>query len=187
MVWGVCSKYKECQDLDVNSTSPAFQTIKHHNHYNTLIQPSLLYQLSLLSYQPQQPILKMKTTSILITLLSAMATASPTLRRQIPQIPSVTFSLINDITGANVPIPVLADGLPVRFGDAFAGTNLDKNGIVTATSGQLVTLDKNVRCVVNNGVNEPWKLNAENTFVDLDGVDGAVETNVNDFVLICEF
>lgn len=158
----------------------------HNNIHITLIQTTIHFTTSI-PHSQTKPTLKMKTTSILITFLTTLAAASPTLRRQAPPTPSVTFSLSNDITGTNVPLAVLADGTPIRLGTAFAGTALDKAGIVTATSGQLVTLDATVFCVVDNGAGQVWRLNSQNTFVDLDGVEGAVETNVNDFVLTCEF
>jgi hypothetical protein len=129
----------------------------------------------------------MYSTILLTTLLTALTSASPTLRRSLPPVPSVTFSLANDITGTNVPKTLFADGVRHPLGDIFAGTALIKNGVLTATSGQLTMTDQSVFCVVDDGEGMVWTLNAENTFVDLDGVEGAVETDVGGFGVQCEF
>jgi hypothetical protein len=129
----------------------------------------------------------MHPTLVFTTLLAALTTASPTLRRTLSPTPSVTFSLTNDITGTNVPKTLFADGVHHLFSDIFAGTALIKNGVLTATSGQLTMLDQNVSCVVDDGEGMVWNLDAEESFMDLDGVEGAVETDVGGFGVQCEF
>lgn len=105
--------------------------------------------------------------------------------------PSLTFdiALSDDITGENQVQPVLVNGGAVTLGSLFAGQADDR---IFATSLQAVSPGAgggNVLCAVANPLDAKnvLRLNAEATFVDLDGdKDAAVQVDVTDFTIACE-
>ncbi|KAF2249910.1 hypothetical protein BU26DRAFT_388917, partial [Trematosphaeria pertusa] len=99
----------------------------------------------------------------------------------------LTFSVANDVSGANAASDILLDGTPLLYGDAFANTALDRNGAIIATSAQLTTIVPGVLCVVLDAAGgQVGLLNEQRTFLELDRVAGqAVETDVGGFVMSC--
>jgi hypothetical protein len=99
------------------------------------------------------------------------------------------ISLSDDITGENQVQPVRVNGGAVTLGSLFAGQADDR---IFATSLQAVSPGAgggNVLCAIINPLDagNALRLNAEATFVDLDG-DGeaAVQVDVTDFTIACE-
>ncbi|CAO2650199.1 Nn.00g014910.m01.CDS01 [Neocucurbitaria sp. VM-36] len=131
----------------------------------------------------------MKASIIASTVaLFSGALAVPTLSaRQAPQF--FTFSLSNDITGANAARSVVVNGGPVTLGGLFTWSPLVKDGRVIATSAQnLNPVGGAVLCVFTDpATGKVFRLNDKVTFADLDGNDqAAVQTDVTDFTFQCE-
>jgi hypothetical protein len=99
------------------------------------------------------------------------------------------ISLSDDITGENQVQPVRVNGGAVTLGSLFAGQAGDR---IFATSLQAVSpgvAGGNVLCAIVNPLDadNALRLNAEATFVDLDGDGGAaVQVDVTDFTVACE-
>lgn len=123
---------------------------------------------------------------ITITTLFAAAMAAPA-RKARQDYPSISFSLIDDVSGANVGSSILADGNAITFYDEFAGTALDIEGQIWATSLQSTTNGAGIVCTISDGEgNQVGLLSEQSTFVDLDGEDTAVEIDVSEFTLVCD-
>ncbi|EOA82671.1 hypothetical protein ACJQWK_04375 [Exserohilum turcicum] len=105
--------------------------------------------------------------------------------------PGLTFdvALSDDITGENQVKPVSVNGGAFTLGSLFAGQADDR---IFATSLQAVSPSAgsgNILCVISNPLDAKnvLLLNAEATFVDLDGnEDAAVQVDVTDFTIACE-
>jgi len=98
----------------------------------------------------------MKTQSALLALLLTLlplSNAIPTHPRRQTftlALPTVIFSLNNDITGANEPRTLTANGTPVPLGVLYKDSTLVKDGVVKATSGHVISIDDNVHCFFND-------------------------------------
>lgn len=125
-------------------------------------------------------------TFIAIPALFAAVLAAPA--RQIRQeLPSLKISLSNDNSGAQAATSILADGNAIVFKDEFAGTVLESDGAIIATSIQSTTNGAGIFCIIKDGEgSQVGLLNEQTTFVDLDGQETAVETDVSDFTILCE-
>ncbi|KAF2491666.1 hypothetical protein BU16DRAFT_621190 [Lophium mytilinum] len=100
----------------------------------------------------------------LVAAVSAIPTPAAT------QVADVTFSLTNDLTGANAAATIPGNGVDVPLVDLFLGTSVAPNGQILATSIQFVTLPPNVfsACVFDlNGA--AVVINDKKTFADIDG------------------
>jgi hypothetical protein len=127
----------------------------------------------------------MYSSLTLITLFAAALAAPAKQTRQ--SLPTLNFSVSDDVSGANVGSSILADGTALSFSDLFSGTAIDRNGAIIATSIQSISNGAGIFCIVSDGEgNQVGLLNEQKTFVDLDGKEGAVETDVSDFTLLCE-
>ncbi|KAH7383899.1 hypothetical protein BKA66DRAFT_463015 [Pyrenochaeta sp. MPI-SDFR-AT-0127] len=130
----------------------------------------------------------MKGSIATIATLFASALAAPALlARQEPQY--FTFSLSNDITGANAARSVLVNGEPVTLGWLFSWSPLVKEGRVIATSAQNINpVGGAVLCIFTDpATGNVFRLNDQVTFANLDNnPDAAVETDVTNFTFQCE-
>ncbi|KAJ4299329.1 hypothetical protein N0V90_004574 [Kalmusia sp. IMI 367209] len=123
---------------------------------------------------------------ITLTTLFAAALAAPA-RQARDALPTLNFAVSNDVSGAQVGSSIVADGQAVTFGHIFQGTALDRDGAIIATSIQSTSNGAGIFCIINDGEgNQVGLLNEKKTFVDLDGQEGAVETDVSAFTLQCE-
>jgi hypothetical protein len=123
----------------------------------------------------------MKSTfAAVLAVCAAAASAAPTY-------PTVTVQFSNDQTGANANVPVITDGTPYAVSTLFAGTAVDINGRIIATSAQLTQFVQGTFCVVKAGDTVIGNLNTDKTFADLDGnPNAAIPTDLTGTVLICE-
>ncbi|KAF2260323.1 hypothetical protein CC78DRAFT_536494 [Lojkania enalia] len=127
----------------------------------------------------------MKFTLALFTAVFASAiSAAPAVSHE--TLPSITISVINDLTGASAQATVPGDGIARMLPDLFRGTAIDQNGAIVATSAQLIKFSPDTRCFFQN-VNWIINLNGKDlTFADLDGnKDVAIPTYMNGFNLQC--
>ncbi|KAL1610128.1 hypothetical protein SLS60_001793 [Paraconiothyrium brasiliense] len=125
-------------------------------------------------------------TLITLSTIFAAALAAPTKQAR-QTLPTLSFAVSNDVSGANVGSSILADGNAVTFLHDFAGTALDRNGRIIATSIQSTSNGAGIFCIIRDGEGKQvGLLNEQKTFVDLDGQEGAVETDVSDFTILCE-
>lgn len=125
-------------------------------------------------------------TFITLTTLFAVALAAPAKQAR-QNLPTLNFAVSNDVSGAQVGSSILADGNAVTFIHDFAGTALDRDGRIIATSMQSTSNGAGIFCIISDGEgNQVGLLNEQTTFVDLDGQEGAVETDVSDFTILCE-
>ncbi|KAF2845265.1 hypothetical protein T440DRAFT_472771 [Plenodomus tracheiphilus IPT5] len=98
-------------------------------------------------------------------------------------------SLSDDLTGENAIKPVQVNKGAVTLGSLFAGQAGDR---IFATSLQAVNPGVgggNVLCIIIDPLNPKTalRLNAQTTFVNLDGDEGAAtQTDVTDFTVACE-
>lgn len=158
-----------------------FFASKHQSKPSIL--PYLQYQL--LRLPIQRPTSRMYTFITLITLFAAALAAPAKQARQ--TLPTLNFAVSNDVSGAQVGSSILADGNAVTFIHDFAGTALDRDGRIIATSMQSTSNGAGIFCIISDGEdNQVGLLNEQTTFVDLDGQEGAVETDVSDFTILCE-
>ena len=120
--------------------------------------------------------------------LIAAASASAIPTPQSTVFADVTFSLTNDITGANARATIPGNGADVPFDDLFLGTSVAPNGEIFATSIQFVTLPPNVfsACVFNvNG--QTVVINDKKTFGDIDGNPyKAIPQKLNGITINCQ-
>ena len=104
-----------------------------------------------------------------------------------------TINLANDVSGANAINSVVINSGANKFSAIFAGTALQKDGRIKATSVQNVNpVGGRVSCIIEDpsGVIIPAgkskHINDQVTFVDLDGDNTkAKETDVSDFTITC--
>jgi hypothetical protein len=126
------------------------------------------------------------TIATALAVLAAVATAAPA--TQVRTLPTVTISFSNDQSGRNAAVPIVADGNPNLVGSLFAGSAIDVNGEIIATSAQLTQFVQGTFCVIENFAGTVVaKLNTDATFADLDGnPNAAVPTDVTGLTIICE-
>ncbi|KAK7185631.1 hypothetical protein DPSP01_007499 [Paraphaeosphaeria sporulosa] len=125
-------------------------------------------------------------TFITLTTVIAAALAAPAKQAR-QTLPTLNFNVANDVSGANVGSSILSDGTALTFSHIFAGTALDLDGTIIATSMQSTSNGAGIFCIVADGEgNQVGLLNERSTFVDLDGQEGAFETDVSEFTILCE-
>jgi hypothetical protein len=97
-----------------------------------------------------------------VALLATSVTAVPLTARQPPDI---TFSLINDLSGASLQSTIPADSNIHSFADLFGS-----NTPILASSAQLVNFPQGLFCCITDASGKVLaRLNFMQTFVDLDG------------------
>ena len=104
-----------------------------------------------------------------------------------------TINLANDVSGASAIRSFSINSGANRFSTLFAGTALQKDGRIKATSVQNINpVGGRVSCIIQDpsGLIIPAgkveRINDQITFVDLDGDNTkAKETDVSDFTITC--
>ncbi|KAF2634320.1 hypothetical protein P280DRAFT_554650 [Massarina eburnea CBS 473.64] len=188
--------------MDSRSTVEYKEGLNHHNISLIIIIQSIkqhLYSLQLHFQNPNttsniippkptpttKPTTKMYTITTLITFFTA-ALAAPAMKPR-TDFATVNFSLTNDMTGATQPSSVLENSTPHSFSALFADTNLVVDGRVFATSLQTTTAISSGTCTVDTGAGYlVGTLDAQTTFLDLDGSEGALEIDVTDYRIVCK-
>ena len=122
------------------------------------------------------------TTSLLSTTF-----ALPALDTRQTIFPKISVSVINDITGASAIATVVADGTVFPILELFGGSVLDQDGVVVASSAQLVAFVDNVFCSFNKG-DLIIPINGKNfVFADLDGDKAVAKPRaLNQFTFQCQ-
>lgn len=126
--------------------------------------------------------------SIALLLTSALAAPTSILPKRTGFLP-FTYSVSNDVSGAHASATFFTDGHVRRVHDQFAGTALDRNGTIIATSAQSLThLPAGIACQVYNtgGQDTVGEFTETTTYLDLDGQPKAVETDVTGFLIRCD-
>jgi hypothetical protein len=103
---------------------------------------------------------------------------------------TATISFSNDRSGRNAPILAPLDGTPIHIGQALANSAIAKgpNGVVEASSVQLVALPQRAHCTIYNYGAIIATLTPDKTYVDLDGYSSAVvPINLSYGTLMCGF
>ncbi|KAJ4360724.1 uncharacterized protein N0V89_001291 [Didymosphaeria variabile] len=104
----------------------------------------------------------------------------------------LTVTVFNDVTGAHAAVGIDTSGHSFEFGwDLFSNSPLSRDGKIIATSMQLsfpdLPLPAGHSCGVYNGDKTIGQLDAQHTYLDLDGQPGkAVETDVTNFIVHCD-
>lgn len=126
----------------------------------------------------------MKSTfAAALALFAAAASAAPAVPRGFP---TVTIQFANDQTGHNANVAVVANGNQNYVSTLFAGTSIDINGRIIATSAQLTQFVQGTNCVVASGLTAIADLTTDHTFADLDGnPNAAVPTDVTGDTIVC--
>lgn len=127
-----------------------------------------------------------------ILALSSSALAFPTTTATTTQ-QLFTINLANDVSGANAIRSVVVNSGANKFSTLFAGTALQKDGRIKATSVQNVNpVGGRVSCIIQDPsgliipAGKAERINDQTTFVDLDGdKNKAKETDVGDFTITC--
>ncbi|KAL7931546.1 hypothetical protein V8C35DRAFT_309778 [Trichoderma chlorosporum] len=87
--------------------------------------------------------------ALALSFLALTASAAPSRRTT----GTVQVQFANDVTGANGNAQIPLDGVPINLGQAYGGTNLEKDGTLFVTSLQFTANFQNVQCIVlKNGV-----------------------------------
>ncbi|KAF2799798.1 hypothetical protein K505DRAFT_332263 [Melanomma pulvis-pyrius CBS 109.77] len=123
-----------------------------------------------------------------LALLTTGITALPaTLTPRQTIFPKISISVINDLTGASAVATVVADGTVFPILTLFGGSRIDIDGIVTASSAQLIAFVDNVFCSFNKD-DLIIPINGKNfVFADLDGnKEVAAPINLNAFTFQCQ-
>ncbi|GKZ25897.1 hypothetical protein AbraIFM66951_009934 [Aspergillus brasiliensis] len=101
-------------------------------------------------------------SAALIALLATSVSAGPVVF-------TATIALANDQTGAQGSAAIPADGSEQSISALYGGTGVGSGGAVKASSAQLTNFQANTNCVITNYGSVLATLNAQNTYVDLDG------------------
>lgn len=95
-----------------------------------------------------------------------------------------TVQLANDQSGANANVAIPTDGNPRSVAHLWGKTPVSKDGVVYASSAQLVAFQQDTSCVIFNRENKHHaELDAKHTWVSLTG--GAV-VDLSDAFLVCK-
>jgi hypothetical protein len=88
---------------------------------------------------------------------------------------TVTLQLANDFTGANIGKVIPADGSRHQISEFFAGSPVDSNGDILASSAQLTAFPTHVQCAIFKD-KLITVLTPERTYADLDGDSSKLST-----------
>ncbi|KAJ9491034.1 hypothetical protein VN97_g2232 [Penicillium thymicola] len=94
-----------------------------------------------------------------------------------------TVQLANDKSGANANVAIPTDGNPRSVAHLWGKTPVSKDGVVYASSAQLVAFQHDTSCVIFQRDHYHAELDAQKTWVSLSG--GEV-VNLNDAFVVCE-
>ncbi|KAJ5951592.1 uncharacterized protein N7479_010005 [Penicillium vulpinum] len=126
------------------------------------------------------------TIAAIIPLLAVAISASPLEARQAKD---VTVALSNDVSGAYAGATFPADNTDKSIFSLYGSTSVGAGGTVRATSAQLTnwaSAGQSINCVIKNNGAIIGTLNAQQTFVNLDGgVIPRVPVNLNNAQIRC--
>lgn len=120
------------------------------------------------------------TLAVVSAFLAASISAAPA------TFPTIRVQLANDFSGANTDVYVVANDAPNDISTLFAGSAVDLNGAIIATSVQLTQFVDNISCIITAGGADVATVTTDDTFSFFNGNDKAVETNLTGDVLTCE-
>lgn len=100
-------------------------------------------------------------------LFSSIAFAAPPPPFEATWSPTATLQLANDHSGASADVVIPVDGVKRPIQELWADTAVASNGLVFASSAQLVAFEQTTSCTIE----EEWRLSetldAERTWVEL--------------------
>ncbi|KAF7591412.1 hypothetical protein BBP40_001573 [Aspergillus hancockii] len=88
----------------------------------------------------------LSTTTLALALLAPAISADPAGGKAVD---TVTVQLANDQSGANAGRTIPADGVKHSIVDLYGKTSVGDNGVVRATSAQLVKFQENTVCKIS--------------------------------------
>ncbi|CAI7665563.1 unnamed protein product [Penicillium viridicatum] len=94
-----------------------------------------------------------------------------------------TVQLANDQSGANANVAIPTDGHPRSVAHLWGKTPVSKDGVVYATSAQLVAFQQDTSCVIFQRDHYHAELDAQKTWVSLKG--GEV-VDLNGAFVVCD-
>ncbi|KAJ5529354.1 hypothetical protein N7527_002747 [Penicillium freii] len=94
-----------------------------------------------------------------------------------------TVQLANDQSGANANVAIPTDGHPRSVAHLWGKTPVSKDGVVHATSAQLVAFQQDTSCVIFQRDHYYAELDAQKTWVSLKG--GEV-VDLNGAFVVCD-
>ena len=105
-----------------------------------------------------------------------------------PTFADLTFSLTNDLTGANAKATLPGNGRDIPFEDLFLGTAIAPDNQIYATSIQFVTLPPNVFSACVFAIDgRTVVINDKKTFGDIDGNPyAAIPQKLNGITVNCQ-
>jgi hypothetical protein len=118
-----------------------------------------------------------------LMLLTASATAAAS-----PRLPRVTVAVRNEFNGKVAEGTVIANGRFTRISELLKESEIDENGIILASSAELVRFKGNVFCSFHIG-NVVVPLNSTSPLVDLDSNPNVALLEplvLNDALLQCQ-
>ncbi|GAM37253.1 hypothetical protein EIK77_000786 [Talaromyces pinophilus] len=126
-------------------------------------------------------------SSLALLATSVVALPSGFVARQSPN--EITFTIINDQTGAQAAATVPIDGSVAAFQDLFGTSSLASNGRILATSSQLIAFPQGVDCIIyQTTIDVIGHLTPEHTYLDLDGnPNAAIPVDVSGDHITCSF
>lgn len=124
-----------------------------------------------------------------LALLATSVTALPSgfVARQNPN--EITFTIINDQSGAQAAATVPIDGSVASFQTLFGTSSLASNGQILATSSQLIAFPQGVDCIIFQSAKAViGHLTPSHTYIDLDGnPNAAIPVDVSGDSITCSF
>lgn len=120
------------------------------------------------------------TTAFLLACLSTAALANPSQSK--PN--TATIQLANDQSGANANVAIPEDGTKYSIKSLWGKTAVAKNGVVYATSAQLVAFQQDTVCKIFGDGNLNVDLDARRTWAQLNG--GKV-VDLDHAYVVCHF
>lgn len=94
-----------------------------------------------------------------------------------------TVQLANEQSGANANVAIPTDGNPQSVAHLWGNTPVSKDGVVYASSAQLVAFEQDTSCVIFQRDHYHAELDAQKTWVSLSG--GEV-VDLNQAFVVCE-
>lgn len=116
----------------------------------------------------------MKFAEVSAVLLACLSTGA---------LANATVQLANEQSGANANVDIPTDGNLRSVASLWGSTSVSKDGVVYATSTQLVAFQQDTSCVIFQPDHYHAELDASNTWVSLSG--GEV-VDLNGAFVVCE-
>jgi hypothetical protein len=126
-------------------------------------------------------------SSLALLATSVVALPSGFEARQSPN--EITFTIINDQSGAQAAATIPIDGTTWGFESLFGTSSLASNGQILATSSQLIAFPQGVDCIIFQSAKAVvGHLTPSHTYLDLDGnPNAAIPVDVLGDGITCSF